>query len=57
MTMLMVKLSLDKQEKRMYDHGRDEQEMMKRVDELEKLRELLTSDVEEIVVESNCDQM
>jgi hypothetical protein len=57
MTMLMVKLCLDKQEKRMDDHCQEEQGMMKQIDEMEKLKELLMSDVEEMVVESHCSRM
>jgi hypothetical protein len=55
MTTLMVKLRLDRQERRMDDHCQEEQGM-KLVDEMERLRILWTSDVEEMIVESHCSQ-
>jgi hypothetical protein len=57
MTMLMLRLRLDRQAMRKVDHGQEKQEMMNQVDEMEKLRELLTSDLEEMVVGSHYSQM
>jgi hypothetical protein len=47
---------VDRQERGMNDHCQEEQGM-KLVDEMKRLRELWTSDVEEMVVESHRSQM